>query len=276
MGRQNNVLITGNTGFIGSFLTKRLETIGYHVFGLNTKNGDILDENCITKAVKGMDYVFHLAGLSRPMLAEKNRGLSYNLNVIGTEKVAKACHHYGVKIIFSSSRRVYGNKDHQASEKEPTAPISAYGLHKKLAEYFCNRDGDFIARLSAIYGPSELCHSMICRFIKSIKSKEKIVIYENDKIKRDYCYIDDAVDALLLGMKHSGVYNVASGRETTANEVMSIISNTLGGDYEVVYEKQKAYDIEQTRLDTSKIKKTGWTPRVDLNEGIRRMLNGYS
>lgn len=272
MRRQSNVLVTGDTGFIGSFLTKRLEREGYHVSGLNTLNGSIMNTSCVDKAVEGKDYVFHLAGLSRPAVVEKESFRSHLLNVRGTENIADACHHYGVKMIFTSSRLVYGNIKYPVSETEPACPVTVYGLHKHLAESFCDTHQDFIARLTAVYGPSDLCHSVICKFIKLIQSNEKIIVYKNDTSKRDYCYIDDIVDALLLGINHNGAYNVGSGVETTINELLCIISKTLEKNYEIIYEKKKSFDSERVTLDFSKIKKLGWHPKTDLKEGIRGVV----
>lgn len=276
MGEQSEILVTGDTGFIGSFLTKKLKELDHNVEGLNTSNGDILDKNQVNEIIKGKDYVFHLAGISSPSFAEMNPKTSFMVNVIGMQNVINACRHHGAKLIFSSTRLIYGNTAYPALEQDFGNPTTIYGIDKRFAESFCDAEKDFIVRLTSIYGPSKRCHSVIPRFIQSIKSNREIVVYEDDMSSRDYCYIDDAVDALLLGMKHSGIYNVGTGVQTTIDELLAIISETLDMPYRTVYKKQEACGVERTLIDLSNIKKIGWSPKIDLKGGIRRVVEWSS
>jgi len=253
-------------------LVKKLKKLGHDVYGLNSKNGDIRDTVCVNEAVEGKGVVFHLAGFTRFAEAERQPSKSQELNLDGTKNVVLACRLHGAKLVFTSTCMVYGNTAfYPTVETERLTPPGFYSIHKKLSEDLCDVHSDFIARLGAVYGPSERCHSVLTKFIKLIRKREKIPIFQDAHVTRDYVYVDDVVDALVLGIDNEGAYNVGTGVETSISTLSKCISKELGIPYDTVDMKYKVRgDVDKVLLDIMKIKSLGWRPKVDLKEGIKR------
>lgn len=271
-----DILVTGSNGFIGSYLFEKLKGFGHTVSGFNSKD-DINDYLAVEKAVKGRDIVFHLAGVSRVVEIEKDWGPSLKVNVDGTQNMSIACRTHGVKMVFASTGHVYGNQpDFPIHENAMLLPVSLYGQHKQLAEESCDLWNDFIVRLGSVYGPSPKSHNVVNRFIKKILAKSEIKKYY-DMVTRDFIYIDDAVDALILGIDHVGVYNVGTGIETSIETIIEKISKIANVQPKVVDEfEQMSGMVYRIVLDISKMRSIGWSPTVDLDEGIRRCLPAVS
>lgn len=269
------VLITGDTGFIGCFLKKKIEEKGYEVFGLNTKNGDICNYGDVLKKVKNMDIVFHLAGCSRVQRCNEKTDFCYKNIYRGSEFVSMACHKYNAKLVFASSRCVYGLASfYPTSESLKCTPVGFYGMYKHLAEALC-LPSDFILRIGNVYGPSDRCHSVVTRFLKMIQEGETIPIFNNLDTTRDFVYVNDVVDAFMLGFEHEGVFNVGGGVETSIDELLNIISEVVDMPVHTIDMKQDLpCMINRVWLDISKIKAIGWNPEVGLKEGIKRCIDG--
>ena len=266
------ILVTGSSGFIGSFLVKKLKKLGHDVSGFNTSNGDIVDVDVVREAVRGHDAVFHLAGISRLSEVEKNPMRSHEVNVTGTTNVVMACRLFQAKLIFTSSELVYGNNVIPFTEELYPFPLGEYGCQKILAESMCFPLTDFIARLGAVYGPSPLCHSVFNRFIQFVKAGKWVPMYPVE-MGRDFVFVDDVVDALVFGLNENnvGVFNVGTGVETSFSDLLELISKELDVKYEVINKNERLpYVVEHTCLEWSKMKCLGWIPKVDVKEGIRR------
>lgn len=272
------VLVTGSSGFIGGFLIKKLKELGHDVEGLNTETCDIFNYDCVRKAVKDKDIVFHLAGPSDPIKAEDDSNYAYNMIYRGTENVSMACRNNGSKLVFVSSRFVYGEPViFPIPESSFLTPICWYGTYKMLAEHLC-LTSDFIVRLSNVYGPSPKSHSVVTKFIRLIREEKTIPIYNNLNVLRDFVFVDDVVDALLLGLDKNGIYNIGGGTETSLQQLLDKISEILGVKYHIIDMKRDIHPFKEDKvemqrvwLDITKIKdELGWMPKVNLDEGIMR------
>ena len=208
------ILVTGGAGFIGSHLVKKLQKAGNdvrvlddlssgkkeNVQGAEFIRGDVKSEIDVSKAVKGCEYVFHLAAL----IDARDMGDDvFKVNFLGSKNVFAAAQRHGAKVIFTSSAAVYG--EGTAGEESSLKPLNDYGKSKAKAEKLLK--SGFIARLFNVYGPGG--KSVINRFVKGIcAGNGDITIYGTGLQTRDYVYVDDVVDALMLGMSNEGVYNV--------------------------------------------------------------------
>ena len=268
------ILVTGHNGFIGSHLFKKLEELGHDVTGFSTKEGDICKYDDVEKFVKDKDAVFHLAGMSRMSEAQLSPNKAFESIYSGTENVAKACEYYHAKVIYTSTNQVYGDGVVPTVENVPLRPVNMYGSYKMMAEMLLS-PSDFIARLGNVYGPSEKSHSVVNRFIDKIKNDVTIRIYNNLRLTRDFVYIDDVVDALVLGIDNFGIYNIGSGVETSIGELLDKISKILKKEYKTVNMDRVIYpEVLKVWLDIQKIRMLGWEPKVNLDEGIRRCIDG--
>ncbi|MDI6655459.1 MAG: NAD(P)-dependent oxidoreductase [Candidatus Hydrothermarchaeota archaeon] len=277
---RNKILVTGGTGFIGSYLTEELRKLNYDIKILTQERlkgrqyipGDIRDEDL---DLKGYNVIYHLAALSNPGFCEDNKGLAWDVNVNGTlnllEKLEK-----GQKIIFTSSAHVYGGSSNPHSEDEPLNPPDFYGLTKKTAEElieYCSEKKGFaytILRFFNIYGPKQSKGFLIPDIIEKYRAGGEIKII-NPEAKRDFVYISDAVVALVEAINARGIYNIGSGRGTRIEDIYSLIKKeicTKNVIENVIKRNEDALIADATKAE----KELGWKPKVGLREGIRKTI----
>ncbi|MBI5061368.1 MAG: NAD-dependent epimerase/dehydratase family protein [Candidatus Aenigmarchaeota archaeon] len=280
-------LVTGGAGFIGSALVNELlkqgEVIVLDNLSTGKKSnvsqkatfirGDIREESDVAKAISGCGAVFHLAAQTEVARSVENPEVDYQINVTGSQIVFSAARSAGAKIIFTSSAAVYGDTAF-ASESSECKPISEYGKNKLFAERLLKKDNAFIARCFNCYGPGG--NSVINKFCANTKRGMLLTIFGNGLQTRDFIYIDDLVAALLLGLKKSGTYNIGSGTETTVNQIVDIIKmmseKTIRGKApKVSNAEERAGEIKHSCADLSKIARLGWSPKISVQEGIKRV-----
>jgi UDP-glucose 4-epimerase len=291
------ILVTGGAGFIGSNLVDKLIDEGYKVFiidnlssgkkeNLNKKaifyKADICDLNKILPLFKGIDYVFHLAANPRVVFSVKNPIESHKVNVNGTLNVLYASYKNKVKrLIFASSAAVYGNiKKLPLKENMTPKPVSPYGLHKLIGEYYCKLFSNLYnlekvcLRYFNVYGPKIDPNGpyalVIGKFLKLRKENKPLTIYGDGKQTRDFIYVDDVTKANILAMKSKKVgrgeiINICSGKNYSINYIAKLI----GG--KKIYLSARKGEMKHTLGDNSLAKKLlGWKPEISFEEGIKK------
>lgn len=277
------ILVTGGAGFIGSNLVNALVNNHEVVIldnlsnssadRINKKatfiNGDITDMDDVVKSIKGCNIVFHLAASIDVRNTDDKK--DYEVNFLGSKNVFEAANEIGAKIIFSSSSAVYGNAQCPVSEEVLCNPISQYGRSKLRAEKLL-KDA-FILRLFNVYGPNG--NGVITKFCKKMPNYETLNVYGRGYQTRDYVYISDVIDALLLGFDNSGIYNVATGKETSVLDVIENIHKLTKCKPDVKFEMPIEGEILRSYAEISNIISLGWSPKVTLQEGINKTLEFY-
>ncbi len=241
----NSYLVTGGCGFIGVNLTSRLAAQGNRIrildnlslgkredvepLGVELQAGDIRDYTAVTKACQGMDTVVHLAAHTRVIESVTDPELNFEINAIGTMNVLRACRDAGVKkFIFAfptTGGAILGEQEPPVHEGMVPRPVSPYGAGKLAGEAYCSAFyGSYglntvALRFSNVYGPfSYHKGSVVAQFFRNLMQKEPIVIYGDGEQTRDFLYVSDLVDAILLADKANTpgeVFQIASGRETS-------------------------------------------------------------
>jgi UDP-glucose 4-epimerase len=291
------ILVTGGAGFIGSNLVDKLIDEGYKVFiidnlssgkkeNINKKavfyKADICHLDKILPLFKEIDYVFHLAANPRVIFSVENPIESHKVNVDGTLNVLYASYKNRVKrLIFASSSAVYGDiKKLPLKENITPNPISPYGLHKLIGEYYCKLFSNIYnletvcLRYFNVYGPrmdtSGPYALVIGKFLKLRKENKPLTIYGDGKQTRDFIYVDDVVKANILAMKSKKVgrgeiINICSGKNYSINYIAKLI----GG--KKIYFSARKGEIKHALGDNSLAKKLlGWKPEISLEEGIEK------
>lgn len=289
------VLVTGGAGFIGSHLVNRLINDGHKVIvidnlsegkkeNLNPKAKlyklDICDLGKIMPLFKNVDYVFHLAAIPRVPLSVEKPIETHKVNVDGTLNVLYASYKNNVKrFIFASSSSVYGNqKTLPLKETMIPNPLSPYGLQKLIGEMYCKLFSNLYGlqtvslRFFNVYGPGmnpEGAYALaIGKFLKLKKEGKPLTIYGDGKQTRDFIYIYDVIEALILAIKSkkvgSGeVINISYGKNYSINYVAKLI----GG--KKIYLPPRKGEPKHTLGDNSLAKKLlNWQPKTSLEEGI--------
>jgi UDP-glucose 4-epimerase len=269
-----DILVTGHDGFIGSYLVNELEKLGHSVRGLSAKSGDVRNKTDVDKSVREVQFIFHLAAQTSVPKSFENPQHDYEVNFLGTKNIIEACRKFGSKLVFVSSAAVYGNPaEIPLREDSPKLPESFYGLHKYLAESLCD-EGAFIIRPANVYGLKG--NSVINTFTRNVLQKKPVTFFNDGSHTRDYVHVSDVVKALLLGLKHRGIFNIGSGAETSLDQVTGIIEKETGLKAEREFKKTEN-DVKRSCLDISKARKElGWKPAVSLPEGIKEIINHES
>lgn len=280
------ILITGDKGFIGSHLKKRLIDLNHEVQGYDLKRGeDICDfPRLFTEMYEFRpDLIFHLAAYHPISWGERSPMEDARVNILGTLNVVAIAAPSGTKMVYSSTGSVYGNLKVQPVEEEDvgiTAPESFYGTSKLCAEqylrHFAQKRGhdNIIVRFSSVYGPGRI-EGPINQMLENVLSYSPVTVYGDGSITRDYTYIDDIIDGLVLiandRFPWRDTYNLGSGVETSVNQVVQTIREMTGVDFQVNYEPERVGDITKNYFDISRARKYGFDPKISLREGLEKL-----
>ena len=310
-------LITGGLGFIGSSLAIRLVQMGAEVtvvdamipeYGGNmfniepVKNDvhinlcDVCDTHAMNYLVREQDYVFHLAGQVSHVLSLSNPFPDIEFNIIGTAVLMEACKkdNPGARVIYTGTRGQYGPAVKlPVSEDAPTNPKGIYEISNLTAEKIIKVYNDVhdissvLLRLTNVYGPrAQMKHShygVVNWFIRLAVDDETIKVFGDGSILRDFLYVDDCVEALLMSAvceEATGeVLNVGIDRPTNFVELAETIVSVAGtGRWEFApfSPERKAQEPGDFYSDVSKIKRiVGWEPTTLLEDGLRKTIAYY-
>ncbi|MEW9672188.1 NAD-dependent epimerase/dehydratase family protein [Ammoniphilus sp. 3BR4] len=298
------ILVTGGAGFIGSHLVDRYVTLGCEVIAVdNLSTGDRKNVHPKARFIQ-MDLSDHrleeLILEEKPDLinhhaAQVNVRTSVNepitdleINLRDTIRLLDASGKAGIKkfIFASSGGAIYGACKAPPTETATANPISPYGINKWAAEryvaFFAQSHGfDWtILRYANVYGPRQVPHSesgVIAIFIDRLLKGVAPTIYGNGEQIRDYIHVHDVVEANMrfsrLNQSVNEVFNVGTGRGTSLNELVSTINQSLSQPIAAVYTHPKFGDLDWSILCIEKIKKWGWAPRIDLEDGLKDLLS---
>lgn len=297
-------LITGFSGFIGSHLTDRLLKEGYEVIGIDrsvkwdnlidpkNSNLKIYHENIMGNTAdlfKGVDLVFHMAALTRPQWSIEHPLETNEVNVDGTLKVLLHSKEAKVKrVVFVSTSNLYGEQtEYPTPESATPHPMNAYALSKLISEQYCKLFEDLYGlEFNAIrpfnaYGTrmpiTGIYTSAVATYINALKKDIPFVKFGDGQQRRDFVYIDDIIDQIMLmatSEVHGEVFNCGFGKNYSINEMLELVRELMDKRIEAT-ETPKQFEPSQTLADISKAERLlGWKPNIDLKEGLRRTING--
>jgi UDP-glucuronate 4-epimerase len=301
--------VTGAAGFIGSTLVDRLLEVGWRVAGFDNFDayysrsrkernlaaamrsarfhlieGDTRDSASIARAMTEQvpSVVFDLAAKAgvRPSIADPAAYLA--VNVEGLQNTLRAVAAVGARLVFASSSSVYGADPRQPFKEEQARgrPESPYGATKVAGEALVHVHHVLtglpagVARLFTVYGPRQRPDLAIHSFAAYMLSGEPIELFDKGRGTRDYTYVDDAVEALVLLAESSDAYllvNVGSQHPVTTSQVADELERALGIVAERRYLPAQPGDVPATYADIGRARETlGWSPRTPFPDGIDR------
>jgi len=310
---EKRILVTGGAGFIGSHLVDELLSRGHEVAVLDnlssgvrenlpsTKKltfvkGDIRDVDTADKLVKDSDLVFHLAEFI-PTTKSYGSGhvikysvddplQDFDVSAKGTLTVLNSAKKYQKKFVFTSTAAVYGGATVRLKETFSPRPISPYGASKLCAEEYVRLYSRIyqlptsIVRLFNVYGPRQSKYVMYDLLLKLEKNPKKLEMLGTGEETRDFVYVKDAVNAILLVAQDKyatgQVYNVGSGKATRIKDAVTTILKTLNLNPKVSFQGSSwKGDAKTLTSDISKISRIGYKPKYSLKKGLQELIKWY-
>jgi UDP-glucose 4-epimerase len=299
-------LVTGGAGFIASHVVDRLINEGHQVViiddmstgkesNLNPKaklyKMDICDPalESVFQTEKP-DYVNHHAGQISVVRSVREPDFDVKVNVLGSLNIIQLSHKYNVKKIvsISSGGTVYGEPKYlPVDEDHPNLPLSPYGIDKFTTEKYLYMYGVIfgmnytILRYSNVYGPRQDPHGeagVVAIFTLKMLDGIQPTIFGDGTATRDYIYVEDIVEANMLAFERGDreAYNIAVNKETSVNEIFSLLKAEFNFPHDVIYGDKRPGELQRICLTNHKAKAgLGWSPKVSLEEGIKRTVQYY-
>ena len=302
-------LVTGGAGFIGCHLVKALIDKGHSVRVLDDLSvgraenlpGDaeltvasVTNPSAIRRAISEIDGCFHLAAVASVERAHREWLQSHSVNLSGTiavfEEISRLQKDRGrhIPVVYASSAAVYGAQNEvPISESNGKRPINAYGADKLACELQAAVAGRVFdirnigLRFFNIYGPGQDPKSpysgVISIFCERSLANSAIEIHGDGKQVRDFVYVEDAVNALLLAMKlanvDSQVFNICTGVGTSILELARNITEICRIPFSPEHRSARAADIRLSVGDPrAASEKLGFAARVSLKEGLAKTI----
>jgi len=299
-------LVTGGAGFIGSHLTEELVRRGHrvrvvdnlvtgkrsnldHIRGVDFLEGDLADKNVAVRSVAGIDYVLHQAAIPSVPRSVNDPETSHRANIEASLNILIAARDAGVKrLVYAGSSSVYGNTPTLPKREDmPPNPLSPYALQKLVAEQYARLFTTLYGfetvtiRYFNVFGPRQDPGSpysgVISLFATALVEGRQPTIFGDGEQTRDFTYVSNVVDGVLKACeapKAAGeVINVATGGRISLNELLRTMNRIVGTDLKATYQELRAGDVRDSQADITKAKSLlGYTPSVDLEEGLRHTL----
>lgn len=312
-----HVLITGGLGFIGSNLARRLVDLGARPtlvdslvpeYGGNLANvrdfedrvivniADVRDPHGMRVLVQKQDYLFNLAGQTSHLDSMNDPFTDMEINCRAQLSILEACrlHNPTISIVFASTRQIYGAPEYlPVDENHPLHPVDVNGINKMAGEAYHILYHQVYGirtcalRLTNTYGPrmrvKDARQTFLGVWIKQVLLDQPFEVWGGEQ-KRDFTYVDDAVDALMRAavddQAAGRVFNLGGGRTVCLRELaeMLVAANGGAGQFDVCSfpDERRRIDVGDYYADDRLIRDTlGWQPTVPIEEGLRRTLGFY-
>ena len=287
-------IVTGGAGFIGSNLVDALVARGDEAHALDDLSkgvrenvaaparlhvADIRDPDEVFDAVRP-DVVFHLAAQADVRVSVDRPQLDAEINVVGTVRVLEAARRHGATVVFASSGgAAYGECTSPAPESAPLEPLAPYGTSKVCGEAYLSTWNRLYGtrhvslRLGNVYGPRQMPHGeagVVAIFMGLLRDGGTPTIFGDGMQTRDYVYVGDVVEAMLLARDAGGgVLNVGTGVETSVVDLYRAIRTAAGVDADADFAPARLGELQRSVLDPSLAATAlGWSPRHSLADGL--------
>ena len=299
-----NILVTGSSGTIGTALCESLLARGYKTTGVDIHHNkwndkidkltiisDLRKANFHTVLKKDFDLIIHLAAnarvydlVVRPKLARDNFLMVFNVLEYARGSNVK-------RMIFASSREVYGNSDNPYHKENETgvsnceSPYSATKLGgEALFHSYCYCYGimPVILRFSNVYGKYDDSNRVVPIFMRRSMNQKDLIVFGERKAL-DFTYIDDCLNGIVRTIENfdqdavgGNTFNIASGKGTSIMQVADLIKKITGSNSRIVIKQNRMGEVTNFIADIAKAKQLlGYNPKVNIQEGIEKSFEWY-
>lgn len=310
------VLVTGGLGFIGSNLAIRLARSGATVtvldsltpeYGGNPINirgyedrirvniSDVRDVHSLRYLVQGQEYLFNLAGQTSHLDSMQDPFTDLEINCRAQLSILETCrtHNPNLRLVFASTRQIYGRPDYlPVDERHPLRPVDVNGINKLAGEFYhllyqqVYEIPTCVLRLTNTFGPrmrvKDARQTFVGVWIRHVIEGRPFEVWGGEQL-RDFTFVEDCVDALLLAAHHPAAvgkcFNLGGTAPVSLLDLAELLVRVHGGGDFVSREfppERKRIDIGHYYCDDSEIRRVlGWQPRVSLKEGLAVTLRYY-
>jgi UDP-glucose 4-epimerase len=305
-------LVTGGAGFIGSsivralvargirarvldnFFSGRPENLAMVADDIELIEGSILDADTLEQAMSGATVVLHQAAIPSVPRSMAQPLPSHDANATGTLRVLEAARRAGVRrLVYAASSSAYGDTPTLPKvETMSPQPLSPYAAAKLAGEHYCQVYARSLGletvclRYFNVFGPYQDPRSeyaaVIPKFITAALSGHAPVIFGDGTQSRDFCFIDNVVEANLKAAvadaeRASGrVFNIALGEATELNEIVRLIGEHLNVPLKALHRDRRTGDVKHSLADIRAAREAlGYAPEVRVPEGLRRTIDWY-
>ena len=297
-----NYLVLGGNGFIGSHIVERLlRTDGrVRVYDRSDNRyqgrlpnveyvyGELGNAGLVRAALTDIDVVVHLISTTVPGSSNDDPAFDVQSNVVDTIRLLEACVSARVKrfVYTSSGGTVYGiPQQTPIPEDHPLNPISSYGItklaiEKYLAMFYHVHGLEYgVLRPANAYGERQNPfgqQGLIAVMLGKIMRAEPIVVWGDGNVVRDFVHVADIAEAVFQVMTApltaARIFNCGSGAGISVNEMLQHLAGVVGHAVDARYVQPRRFDVPVNVLDTTRLRQQlGWSPKVDLDTGLRRM-----
>ena len=300
-----NVAVIGAGGFIGSHLIDSLLSNKCHVLALgrnlpglisseaqlNTnltmKSVDMTDSLKLQTCLSKIDIVYHLASSCLPKSSNVSPQLDVSTNLIGSLNILQSCIKNNIKklIFISSGGTVYGiPRNFPIGENHPTNPLCSYGVNKLAIEKYIYMYRELygldstVLRLANPYGEGQrlkASQGVVPIFLNLALNSKTLEIWGDGSAVRDFIYISDVVEAILLSSTCNSaehVFNIGSGTGCSLLSLVSMIEKIVGKKVNVHFKESRGFDVPKNVLCIDKAKQyLNWEPSISLEVGVSRL-----
>jgi nucleoside-diphosphate-sugar epimerase len=301
MTQKRTVLITGVAGFIGSNLADRLLSEGFRVIGIDNLSYGVIEQvpqgvefhqldirsPDIYPLFKQVDGVYHLAAKNCIADCQNDPLETSDINVTGTVNVFEAARRGEVgKVIYAESSALYEGSDIMPTPESEVYPQSFYAVSKLAGMAFAEAYRRFYGlrttalRYFCVYGPRQdyrrTIPPVMSAFIINLLQGKPPTIYGTGEKRRDFIYVDDVNDFHLKCLDDprtdGNVYNLGSGISYSVLEIYQAIAQLLEDDMQPLFKSDLPGEADVTLADISAAKAVGWSPKVNLEEGLQQSI----
>ncbi len=299
-------VVTGGAGFIGSHLSEELLRRGHRVRVVdNLSTGkrsniadhaavefleaDLADSQAAVEALRGADYVLHQAAVPSVPQSISDPLSTHHANITASVNVLIAARNAGVKrLVYAGSSAAYGNsRSLPVSEDAMPQPLSPYALQKLAAEQYCQLFTALygfetvVVRYFNVFGPRQDPASpysgVVSLFAKALLEGRSPTIFGDGCQTRDFTYVTNVVDGVLRACEAPGiagqVFNVATGRAVSLNELAETMRSIVGASVVPIHEPPRRGEVEHSQADISKARALlGYVPSISLKAGLTRTI----
>jgi UDP-glucose 4-epimerase len=305
------IVVTGGAGFLGSHLVDKLiregeeiividnlfrgqtENIEQHIPNkkFTLLNDEIQNKTKINDALHLADAVIHFASISSVFRSIVEPEIVNTINVTGTLNMLNLCIKEEVQcFIFASSAAVYGgDRNRPLQENDSLHPLSPFAASKIAGEAYCKAYSEtyglntIILRFMNIYGPriTKVYRRVCSKFAEATIRNEPLVIAGDGKQTRDFTYVTDAINAILLALNKKDIkgetFNIGTGKPTTINQLANLYKKiSVNSKQEIKHINAKRGDLIYSYADITKAKKKiGYNPKIDVETGIPKYFEWY-